>query len=454
MYPAGTCALTCTHGHFIQSLIAASSEIAVYAALFLTLNLAAVLGGGLSIPAPRYADKRFPILAQAFCVVSCFLTNIVASIILRLSSSALARESDMLVFISKIRYWNWINIGLFALGSTFGMYISTAVFLITWIQGDYCLDGSLSFHSWFYEWAEEDYPAGAGVVHPEGEPIKNAWALKAAELNIDRPTLKTARTTKGMEDHPTYKMYREFMQDHFNLNGNQCYGLNSWENYPNPLLWFLILFPSLIVLFWIFFVRNSRQYWLIGTRCCGINDPFDLSYAFEDFKARAEIGARLAARDTNNDKFIDAATELQADGSEVGDSEDAGVPLTTNTMTLGGATTHTQLARNELLLDPPPPPTALVPQVVLQAGRFNQSLCWAPSQSSISPHIPSSHMPPRSTAAPAAPPPPPLNLGMLPVGAASPVQVSGSYFGNISSTVIPKWLCCSSASVFDDGCDS
>jgi len=121
----------------LESLIAASSEIAVYAALFLTLNLAAVMGGGLSIPGPRYDDRRLRILQFVLCTTACFLTNIFASIILRLSSSALARESDMLVFISKIRYWNWINIGVFSLGSIFGMVYAEAVFLGSWIEGDY-----------------------------------------------------------------------------------------------------------------------------------------------------------------------------------------------------------------------------------------------------------------------------------------------------------------------------
>ena len=69
------------------------------------------------------------------------------------------------------------------------------------------------------------------------------------------------------------------------------------------LSWFRPLILAVFLLYF-FFLRNSRQYWHTGTRCCGINDPFDMSYVFEDFKARAEIGASHTARYTNKDGLL------------------------------------------------------------------------------------------------------------------------------------------------------
>eukprot|EP00802_Teleaulax_amphioxeia_P007433 Tamp_07439.p2 GENE.Tamp_07439~~Tamp_07439.p2 ORF type:complete len:224 (+),score=35.71 Tamp_07439:1299-1970(+) len=63
-------------------------------------------------------------------------------------------------------------------------------------------------------------------------------------------------------------------------------------------------------------MRNARDYWLKRKSCCGGDDPYDMSVVYKDFQARAKVGARLAARDKNNDGFIDAATELSDDSDD------------------------------------------------------------------------------------------------------------------------------------------
>ena len=256
-----------------------------------------------------------------------------SSLTFRGASATLARESDILVFISKSRYWHTTNLLLFMFGTIVSLVATLKAASSYVFNGDYCLaeatGGSLSFLTWWFEWALDDYPIGAGMIHAEGESIKNPWSLKAAELGLARPLKPSRSQIAGMweasemashlqsQDKETFEMYKEFMHDHFDLQGLDCVG-----NDQNHGLIFLILLVGTPLWFWLM-MRNARDYWLKRKSCCGGDDPYDMSVVYKDFQARAKVGARLAARDKNNDGFIDAATELSDDS----DDEDGGQEL-------------------------------------------------------------------------------------------------------------------------------
>ena len=104
----------------LESLNLALSEIAIYASLFLTLFTGAHLGG-FAAPSSKYFNQRFEFETGFMSGIGLLIINIVSSVSFRLASSALARESDMLVFISKTRYWHWLNLLLFAAGVVSGI---------------------------------------------------------------------------------------------------------------------------------------------------------------------------------------------------------------------------------------------------------------------------------------------------------------------------------------------
>ena len=116
------------------------------------------------------------------------------------------------------------------------------------MNGDYCLaeatGGSLGFMTWWIEWALDDFPLGAGVVHAKGEPVKNPWALKAAELKLPLPetgkdylrtkignTGKATQYVRGLKpaDQGLFRAYTEFMHNHFDLQGQDCVGHEPYD---------------------------------------------------------------------------------------------------------------------------------------------------------------------------------------------------------------------------------
>ena len=185
--------------------------------------------------------------------------------IFRLSTSVLARESDMLVFISKTRYWHISNIVVFIVGTFMSLVNTLAAAEIFVFNGDYCLvqatGGSLVFMTWWMEWALNDLPRGAGAFYTKGEPIKNPWALKADVLNLPRPSMSSIGTGQVMfnslnpQDKECFETYREFIHGHFDLHGFDCFG-NS-----ESLTSFLIVYVLLVPLIFFFVMRNSRVYW-------------------------------------------------------------------------------------------------------------------------------------------------------------------------------------------------
>ena len=232
----------------LQNMNTMMSELAVYASLFLTIFVGGFLGG--FFPAnSKYIDLRAGFNIGLCIGICCFILNIMSSLTFRGASATLARESDILVFISKTRYWHFTNYLLFMFGTIVSL-IATLRAASAYVQnGDYCLaeetGGSLSFLTWWFEWALDDYPIGAGIIHAEGESIKNPWSLKAAELGLARPLKPSRSQIAGMweasemashlqsQDKETFEMYKEFMHDHFDLQGLDCAG----HNPDHGLIW-------------------------------------------------------------------------------------------------------------------------------------------------------------------------------------------------------------------------
>ena len=300
----------------LERLNNAISEIAVYAALFLTLFAGGFING-FSPANSKYFNHRNEYRLGYIIGITCFIINISTSMFFRLSSAVLARESDMLVFISKTRYWHMINVAVFVVG-TFMSLVNTLASAESFLYaGDYCLlqatGGSLGFMTWWMEWALNDFPRGAGAFYTKGEPIKNPWALKADALNLPKPSMSS--TEKGQE---MFEMYKEFMHVHFDLKGFDCVGNDS--SLGLVLLLYVLMGPLIVF----FFMRNARVYWLVGDVLCGNNDPYDMNHVFKDFQERAKIGERLASRDGaltgKKDGFIDVNTEISDDS----DDEDGG----------------------------------------------------------------------------------------------------------------------------------
>jgi hypothetical protein len=308
----------------LERLTTAISEIAVYAALFLTLFGAGLLNG--FAPVNSHVMNLRRTFHVGFMVgITCFVINIVTSIIFRLSSAVLARESDMLVFISKTRYWHMINIAVFIVGTFMSLVNTLAAAEDFLFNGDHCLvqatGGSLAFMTWWMEWALNDFPRGAGAFYTKGEPIKNPWALKADALNLTRPSMQNPRSNGQMmfdtfnpQDKESFETYKEFMHGHFDLKGFDCFGHD-----PSLKLIFLI-FVLMGPLIFFFFMRNSRVYWLVGAVLCGNDDPYDMAHVYKDFKERAKTGARLASRDVGKRGKKDGFIEVSDDS----DDEDGG----------------------------------------------------------------------------------------------------------------------------------
>ena len=110
-------------------------------------------------------------------------------------------------------------------------------------------------------------------------------------------------------DHlPFFDMYIEFMSGYLGLKGtNACYYSGSF-NFMTPEYQMVTLIVLCVFFAFFFRHRHARAYWLEGQ---SLDDPYDLSVAFEDFKLRAKVGALLAARDTNRDGIVDVAKDIE-----------------------------------------------------------------------------------------------------------------------------------------------
>jgi hypothetical protein len=163
-------------------------------------------------------------------------------------------------------------------------------------------------------------------MHPKGEEVLNPWILKANELNI----------TCIPRNQDTLDQYSEFMRDHFGFSqsctGGYERGSGMYLLWLIPYLVIVLVIPLLSMLFWIAPTRHIFNYltaqpapaceryslgflggitfsfYMFGPLAHDkIDDPFDLTEAWEEFKLRAAVGLELAKKDkkdTAGDGFV------------------------------------------------------------------------------------------------------------------------------------------------------
>ena len=179
----------------LDSINLMAAEIAIYGALFVTIFSSAFFGG-FAPPPSKYDDLRTLFLLGYYIGIFGCGISIATSVWFRLASASLARESDMLVFIYKTSSWLWVNAALWFVnvGCVFMCMQSARQ---SALRGDHCLDGSMAFMAWWYEWVFDDYPHGQGVDYAKDIRIKNPWALKADELGLLSPMRSEACTSSA-----------------------------------------------------------------------------------------------------------------------------------------------------------------------------------------------------------------------------------------------------------------
>ena len=107
---------------------------------------------------------------------------------------------------------------------------------------------------------------------------------------------------------PFFGMYLEFMSGHLGLKGiSACYYSGS-VNFQSPEYQMVLMTVVFLLMIFFFRCRHARTYWLEGQ---SLDDPYDMSIPFEDYKLRAKVGALLAARDANHDGFVDVAEDIE-----------------------------------------------------------------------------------------------------------------------------------------------
>jgi len=176
---------------FLQSLSTAISEIAVVAALIFGVTVSGFMGG-YNPSNSKYFNQRDRYFVGYMVSLTCFLCNMTTSVVFRMATSLLTRESDMLVFISYTRRLHMLNLFMFMIAIIIALIYGLAAADDSLFNGDKCIEdethGSLGFLTWWMEWALNDYPRGAGAFHEKNVTIINPWAQKATALNISRPS--------------------------------------------------------------------------------------------------------------------------------------------------------------------------------------------------------------------------------------------------------------------------
>lgn len=333
----------------LESVCQIHSEIAVYSALIASLFMP--LAGELALPESNY---RYLYSTSYYVGWVCSWVNILTSIFFRFAIGSMARESDMLVFLAWSRHYSVINISFFIANLySFGAALNSGRAKLE--HGDYCLDGSLSFMKWWYEWCGSDVgdseiPVGQGVVYDEGVPIRNPWTLKAEELVLSCDE----KVEWWKSAH--IKKYIEFMHDYFNLQGLQC---NSGMGpYSPPIHRILIGIMVVGILVILICFRNARLYWMKTATPLPVppftlwgevftyitntfyrpdKDPYDMTIAWKDFEKRAEVGRKLAERDGNGSDCVDPLGNHDDVLEEMDETEPMPVQFETYKLELEGA---------------------------------------------------------------------------------------------------------------------
>ena len=280
------------------------------------------------------ARARVPLLRpHADASMFTHSTVVFFTVLYRLGAVGHLRDSDKLLYLWRSRYAPLVVFILFAWGVASSIFTLLLAVNDSVVEGGVCFtewgDATMHWFDWWHEWTGyTGKPVGAGIVHPEGEDVLNPWILKANELGLTAPD--SASSDFPTRNSELYDKYSEFMQDHFGFSaacdpqrtrfvrdgnwGDGSYNSAFWIPYfivgfGFPLFWFTqFILP----------VRNIHAYltlqpkprWMLFLLNAGfadikINDPFDMTEAFEEFRFRAEIGALLAKKDHSGDGFVD-----------------------------------------------------------------------------------------------------------------------------------------------------
>lgn len=309
---------------FLDKTMDALAELAVYASLYMGLVAVAGMSGyfPLSESVNAYYNGVFASMFGNTAVV-------MIAVIFRLAAVGHLRDSDKLLYLWRARYVPLFALMLFLFACT-----STIVTLMFAVNdsvenGSACFaaagDPTMGWGSWYGEWIDKALrPIGAGVMHPKGEEVLNPWILKANELNI------TWVENSVSHNQDTWDQYSEFMRDHFGFS-QSCHPRALWQ-WMIPYLVIGVVIPLLSMLFWIAPTRHIFNYltaqpapaceryslgflggitfsfYMFGPLAHDkIDDPFDLTEAWEEFKLRAAVGLELAKKDkkdTAGDGFV------------------------------------------------------------------------------------------------------------------------------------------------------
>jgi hypothetical protein len=288
-----------------EHTVSAQGEIAVYAALFITLYLGAILGGfrppntgEANAMAYPNMNARYKFIVGYNIGVYASLFNILVSVSYRLASSVLLRESDKLVVLWKFRWLPALNALVFVFGCAFGMNFGLGSSISYIMQGDGCMDGSQSYLQWYLEWVRDVYPKGHGMVHPLGVPVVNPWAAAAMIANVTRPDSEYFPNHEGSEHHASFYAFQEFMASYLGHQGTMCFG--GEFGIGNSMYSIIVIIGICVPLI---YFRNPSFYWFRKPKV----DPYDMTAAYDDFLQRAEIGRELAAEDHGHTGLIDPA---------------------------------------------------------------------------------------------------------------------------------------------------
>ena len=312
----------------LEDICSFHGEIAVYSALLMSLFLPLTFDANFS--ANGHLRARF--IFGYYLGWASGWTSIMVSVFFRIAKASMSRESDMLVFLTYSRVLSGLNV-LMLLLMLFAMGFALHQGLRNLVTGDYCLDGSLRWDTWWNEWTGNyrdmwtfwrdwyKQPVGQGIFYPEGETIKNPWILKAEELGLTYED-----HTSSPWDHPLHSKYNEFLHHHFGFAWDGC----TKDEYVYGNLYLMIICSIGVVLFIMTVIRSARLYWtkasvsvpwvpgvFIGETFMYFynkyfrpdSDPYDMTIAWKDFEKRAEIARKLAGRDVNKDDFIHPTDE-------------------------------------------------------------------------------------------------------------------------------------------------
>ena len=138
-----------------ENVVAAQAEIAVYAALYMSLYVNMSLGGiaPADTTVEEGADLTNPRQRAYFGLqfgVSLGAVNIFCAVLYRLAGAFRPRESDKLAVLWTYRWLPLLNVVVFAISSSMGMGWAVATGSTMMFGGDFCMpDGSLGYLDWY-----------------------------------------------------------------------------------------------------------------------------------------------------------------------------------------------------------------------------------------------------------------------------------------------------------------